>query len=146
MVRTAHPTNINGPEDRDVSNKSGSPRDLQVVLQVYIMTKFLSPLLGAAILVVAQAAFTTVHAEETPDMTVTVSLESASQIYTLNRIAAVVNGEVILVSELNTSVRKVEEPEVEEQVVEETYQEERREQEKSRKEDRRRRFPFLRRF
>jgi peptidyl-prolyl cis-trans isomerase SurA len=109
MVRTAHPTNINGPEDGDVSNKSGSPRDLQVVLQVYIMTKFHSPLLGAAILVVAQATFTTVHAEETLDMTATDSQESASQIYTLNRIAAVVNGEVILVSELNTSVRKVEE-------------------------------------
>jgi hypothetical protein len=42
---------------------------------------------------------------------------------------------------------EVEEPEVEEpEVVEEAYPEERREQEKSRKEDRRRRFPFLRRF
>ena len=44
-------------------------------------------------------------------------------------------------------VRTVEEPEVEEpEVVEEAYPEERREQEKLRKEDRRRRFPFFRRF
>jgi len=65
---------------------------------------------------------------------------------------AEVNG---LLQELNNSlrgslpalpIRTVEEPEVEEQVVEEAYQEERREQEKSRKEDRKRRFPFLRRF
>ncbi|MCW4039001.1 MAG: hypothetical protein NWF13_09745 [Candidatus Bathyarchaeota archaeon] len=43
---------------------------------------------------------------------------------------------------------EVEEPEVEEPEVEEpeAYQEEEREQEKSREEDRRRRFPFLRRF
>jgi hypothetical protein len=41
---------------------------------------------------------------------------------------------------------EVEEPEVEEPEVEEEYQEERREQEKSREDDRRRRFPFLRRF
>ena len=40
-------------------------------------------------------------------------------------------------------VRTVEEPEVEEP---EAYQEEEREHEKSREEDRRRRFPFLRRF
>ena len=50
-------------------------------------------------------------------------------------------------------VRTVEEPEVEEPEVEEpeveepeAYQEEEREHEKSREEDRRRRFPFLRRF
>jgi hypothetical protein len=41
---------------------------------------------------------------------------------------------------------EVEEPEVEEPEVEEGYQEEEREQETSREEDRRRRFPFLRRF
>ena len=41
---------------------------------------------------------------------------------------------------------EVEEPEVEEPEVEEEYQDERREQEKSREDDRRRRFPFLRRF
>jgi len=67
---------------------------------------------------------------------------------------AEVNG---LFQELNKSlggslpalpVRTMEEPEVEEPEVEEpeVYQEEEREQEKSREEDRRRRFPFLRRF
>jgi len=89
------------------------------------MTKFLSPLLGAAILVAAQAIFTAAHAEETPDMTATtpqdstaqagdtsdmtatVPLDSSTQNYTLNRIAAVVNIDVILVSELNTAVNKV---------------------------------------
>lgn len=71
------------------------------------MTKFLSPLLGAAILVAAQATFTAVHAEETPDMTVTDSQDSSPQNYTLNRIAAVVNVDVILVSELNAAVNKV---------------------------------------
>ncbi len=89
------------------------------------MTKFLSPLLGAAILVAAQATFTAVHAEETPDMTATTPQDSTvhagdtsdmtatasgdipAQNYTLNRIAAIVNGDVILVSELNTAVNKV---------------------------------------
>jgi chromosome segregation ATPase len=65
---------------------------------------------------------------------------------------AEVNG---LFQELNNSLRGslptlpervVEEPEVEEPEVEEAYQEEKREQEKSKEEDRRRRFPFLRRF
>lgn len=89
------------------------------------MTKFLSPLLGAAILVAAQAIFTAAHAEETPDMTATTPRDSTvqagdtsdmtatasedipAQNYTLNRIAAVVNIDVILVSELNTAVNKV---------------------------------------
>ena len=87
------------------------------------MTKFLSPLLGAAILVATQA--TAVHAEEapgmtattpqdstvqagdTPTMTATASADIPVQNYTLNRIAAVVNGDVILVSELNAAVKKV---------------------------------------
>lgn len=71
------------------------------------MTKFLSPLLGAAILVAAQATFTVVHAEEAPGMTATDSQDSSPQNYTLNRIAAVVNVDVILVSELNATVEKV---------------------------------------
>ena len=71
------------------------------------MTKFLSPLLGAAVLVAAQATFTAAHAEEPIDMTATNSRENSPQNYTLNRIAAVVNTDVILVSELNASVEKV---------------------------------------
>jgi peptidyl-prolyl cis-trans isomerase SurA len=89
------------------------------------MTKFLSPLLGAAILVAAQVTFIAAHAEETPDMTATTPQDSTvhagdtsgltatayqdvpAQNYTLNRIAAVVNGDVILVSELDASVKKV---------------------------------------
>jgi peptidyl-prolyl cis-trans isomerase SurA len=88
-------------------NKSVHHRDLQVVLQVFVMTKFLSPLLGAAILVAAQATFTAVHAEEPIGMTATDSQENSAQNYTLNRIAAVVNVDVILVSELNAAVKKV---------------------------------------
>ena len=88
-------------------NKSVQHRDLQVVLQVFVMTKFLSPLLGAAILVAAQAIFTAAHAEEPIGMTATDSQENSAQNYTLNRIAAVVNVDVILVSELNTAVNKV---------------------------------------
>jgi len=65
---------------------------------------------------------------------------------------AEVNG---LFQELNSSLlgslptlpeRRVEEAEVEEAEVDEGYREERREQEPSREEERRRRFPFLRRF
>jgi hypothetical protein len=51
-----------------------------------------------------------------------------------------------VVEEPEVEEPEVEEPEVEEPEVEEGYQEEEREQETSREEDRRRRFPFLRRF
>jgi hypothetical protein len=51
-----------------------------------------------------------------------------------------------VVEEPEVEEPEVEEPEVEEPEVEEAYQEEKREQEKSKEEDRRRRFPFLRRF
>jgi len=53
---------------------------------------------------------------------------------------------VRVVEEPEVEEPEVEEPEVEEPEVEEGYQEEEREQETSREEDRRRRFPFLRRF
>ena len=87
------------------------------------MTKFLPPLLGAAMLVAAQATFTAVHAEEAPGMSATTPPDGTVQAgdtpgmtatasgdiknYTLNRIAAVVNIDVILVSELNAAVNKV---------------------------------------
>ncbi|MCK5481000.1 MAG: hypothetical protein KAJ06_07630, partial [Gammaproteobacteria bacterium] len=72
------------------------------------MMKFLFSLFGTVILVAAQAVFTEAHAEQTPDMAASAVQESGlQQRYTLNRIAAVVNGDVILVTELNAAVKKV---------------------------------------
>jgi len=62
--------------------------------------KFLSILFAAVVLVTAQAVSTQAHAAQ--DTTA-----SGPQRYTLNRIVAVVNSDVILESELNVAVDQV---------------------------------------
>jgi len=71
------------------------------------MMKFLSSLFSAVILVSAQAVFAETPAAQTPDVTASTVQDTGQQRYTLNRIAAVVNSDVILTSELNASLQQV---------------------------------------
>jgi peptidyl-prolyl cis-trans isomerase SurA len=66
------------------------------------MMKFLSSLFSAVILVSAQAVFA-----ETPDVAASTIQDTARQHHSLNRIAAVVNSDVILTSKLNASLQQV---------------------------------------
>ena len=71
------------------------------------MMKFLSSLFSAVILVSAQAVFAETPAAQTPDVAASAVQDTGQKNYTLNRIAAVVNSDVILTSELNASLQQV---------------------------------------
>ena len=71
------------------------------------MIKFLSSLFSAVILVSAQAVFAETPAAQTPDTSEPAVQDADLPRYTLNRIAAVVNSDVILTSELNASLKQV---------------------------------------
>ena len=70
------------------------------------MMKLFSTLFCAVILVSAPNVFAETDNAQTPDMAAAdVQEASLQQRYTLNRIAASVNGDVILTSELNAAVK-----------------------------------------
>jgi len=72
------------------------------------MMKLFSFLLNVAILAASQAVSAEIQTAQTPDMPEAGLQDTGlQQRYTLNRIAAVVNGDVILTSELNSAVKKV---------------------------------------
>jgi len=71
------------------------------------MIKLLASLFGAVILVSAQAVFAEPPAAQTPDPDASAVQDTGQQHSTLNRIAAVVNSDVILTSELNASLEQV---------------------------------------
>ena len=71
------------------------------------MMKFLSFVFSTALLLVAQALFTQAHTAQAQDTAASAGQDSGSQRYTLNRIAAIVNGDVILTSELDAAVNQV---------------------------------------
>ena len=70
------------------------------------MNKFLYCLFSATLLLTAQTVFAEATAQ-TPVMATATVQDSGPQNYSLNQIAAVVNGDVILVSELDAAVKNV---------------------------------------
>ncbi|MGB5439198.1 MAG: peptidylprolyl isomerase [Gammaproteobacteria bacterium] len=68
------------------------------------MMKYLSILFSAALLLVAQAVFSQAYAAQAEDAAAAAGQDSGMQRYTMNRIAAIVNSDVILTSELDAAV------------------------------------------
>ncbi len=71
------------------------------------MMKLFATLFCTVALVTAQAVFTQAHAAQTQDTAASAGQDSSLQRYTLNRIVAVVNGDVILNSELRAALDQV---------------------------------------
>jgi peptidyl-prolyl cis-trans isomerase SurA len=71
------------------------------------MIKFLASLFSAVMLVSAQAVYAETPAAQAPDVAASTVQDTGQQAYALNRIAAVVNSDAILTSELNASLKQV---------------------------------------